>query len=564
MRTQVGIVGAGPAGLLLGHLLRQAGIDACVIERRDRDYIEGRVRAGVLEHTTVDLLTRLGLDGRLRRDGLTHTGTILAHDGDSFRIDFAALTGASVTVYGQQDVMRDLFDAAPAAGLPIVFDAGDVALHGIDSARPRITWTGPDGPGALDCDYIAGCDGFHGVSRAALADRLEVFERVYPFGWLGILADVPPANHELIYASHAHGFALASMRSATRSRYYIQCDSDERVEDWPDERFWDELCVRLGDTAAHVIRGPSFEKSVAPLRSFVAAPMRWGNLFLAGDAAHIVPPTGAKGLNLAAADVAVLAAALVHFYRTGEVRGLDGYSDRALARVWKAERFSWWFTSLMHRFPSTDTFGRQMQVAELAYIKGSVAAQTSLAENYVGLPLESRADKGGAKEESSPFSRKRTKKLLSRRLHEDLGFICKRIGWQNRGWLRCRRRSKSFLVLFLEKGLLPSFGANILHFPPERLAEQPPLIHPDYRSTPRPQPARPADRPAARPRRDHRPHQLGAAHGRPGCRPHRAARGRTDRPAHRGARSGARRAAPPGAAHDGGDLAGQRGGSLRA
>jgi p-hydroxybenzoate 3-monooxygenase len=389
MRTQIGIVGAGPAGLLLGHMLRQAGIDACVVERRDRAYVEGRVRAGVLERTTVDLLARLGLDARLRRDGLKHTGTRLAHDGESFRIDFAALTGgACVTVYGQQEVMRDLFDAAPRADLPIMFNAGDVALHDIDGVMPRITWTGPDGPDKLECDYIAGCDGFHGVSRAALAPHLEIFERVYPFGWLGILADVPPANHELIYASHARGFALASMRSETRSRYYLQCGINERVEDWPDERFWDEVSLRLGDAGAHVTRGTSFEKSIAPLRSFVAAPMRWKNLFLAGDAAHIVPPTGAKGLNLAAADVAVLAAALMRFYQKGDSRGLDTYSDRALDRVWKAERFSWWFTSLTHRFPETDSFGRQMQLAELAYMKSSVAAQTTLAENYVGLPLD--------------------------------------------------------------------------------------------------------------------------------------------------------------------------------
>ena len=389
MRTQIAIVGAGPAGLLLGHLLRQAGIDACVVERHDRAYVEGRVRAGVLERTTVDLLSRLGLDARLHRDGLTHTGTRLAHDGESFRIDFAALTGgACVTVYGQQEVMRDLFDAAPAADLPIVFNAGEVALHGIDQARPRVTWQGPDGGGELECDYIAGCDGFHGVSRATMAPHLDIFERVYPFGWLGILADVPPADHELIYASHARGFALASMRSATRSRYYLQCGMDERVEDWPDERFWDELSLRLGDAGAQVTRGASFEKSIAPLRSFVAAPMRWERLFLAGDAAHIVPPTGAKGLNLAAADVAVLAAAFIRHYRTGHTDGLDRYSERALGRVWKAERFSWWFTALTHRFPDTDAFGRQMQIAELAYIKSSVAAQTTLAENYVGLPLD--------------------------------------------------------------------------------------------------------------------------------------------------------------------------------
>ncbi len=389
MRAQIGIVGAGPAGLLLGHLLRQAGIDACVIERRDRAYVEGRVRAGVLEQTTVDLLGRLGLDGRLQRQGMVHGGTMLAHSGEMFRIDFAGLTGASVTVYGQQEVMHDLFEAAPERGLPIVFGAADVRLHGIEDAAPRITWTGPDGPAALGCDYIVGCDGFHGVSRAMLNGRLEIYERVYPFGWLGVLADVPPCGDELIYASHAHGFALASMRSPTRSRYYIQCDASARIEDWPDGRFWEELAVRLGpEAAAHVTHGPSFEKTIAPLRSFVAAPMRHARLFLAGDAAHIVPPTGAKGLNLAAADVALLAAALVRFYGTGQADGLDAYSDRALARVWNAERFSWWFTSLTHAFPQADRFAREIQKAEFAYLKSSRAAQTALAENYVGLPLD--------------------------------------------------------------------------------------------------------------------------------------------------------------------------------
>jgi p-hydroxybenzoate 3-monooxygenase len=291
-------------------------------------------------------------------------------------------------VYGQQEVMHDLFEAAPARGLPIVFNAADVRLHDIDSDRPRMTWTGPDGPAELVCDYIAGCDGFHGVSRATLGGHLQVYERVYPFGWLGVLADVPPCGDELIYASHAHGFALASMRSPTRSRYYIQCDVSARIEDWPDARFWDELCLRLGsEAAAHVTQGASLEKTIAPLRSFVATPMRHARLFLAGDAAHIVPPTGAKGLNLAAADVALLAAALVRFYRTGQADGLDEYSDRALARVWNAERFSWWFTSLTHAFPQADAFSHQMQKAEFAYLKSSRAAQTALAENYVGLSL---------------------------------------------------------------------------------------------------------------------------------------------------------------------------------
>ncbi len=390
MRTQVAIIGAGPAGLFLGHLLNQAGIDAVVIERKDRAYVEGRVRAGVLEKVTVDLLERLGLADRMHREGLVHGGTNLASDGDVFRIDMAELTGGStVMVYGQQEVMKDLFDAAETRGVQIVFDADDVALHDIDSARPVVTWREDGVEKRLDCDFIAGCDGYHGVSRAAIpADVLKTFERVYPFGWLGILAEVPPCDHELIYSNHERGFALASMRSPTRSRYYIQCALDERIEDWGDERFWDELCLRLGpDAASRVTRGPSFEKSIAPLRSFVAEPMRHGRLFLAGDAAHIVPPTGAKGMNLAVSDVVMLSEALVEHYQEGSTVGIDGYSARALARVWKAERFSWWFTSLTHRFPDRDGFDRKMQVAELAYIKGSRAAQVTLAENYVGLPL---------------------------------------------------------------------------------------------------------------------------------------------------------------------------------
>jgi p-hydroxybenzoate 3-monooxygenase len=390
VRTQVAIIGAGPAGLFLGHLLRQAGIDAVVLERKDRPYVEGRVRAGVLEHITVDLMERLGVGDRMRREGLVHAGTNLASDGETFRIDMADLTGGStVMVYGQQEVMKDLFDAAEQRDLRIVFDADDVQLHDIDGDRPYVTWRKDGAEQRLDCDFVAGCDGYHGVSRATIpVSVLKTFERVYPFGWLGILAEAPPCDHELIYANHERGFALASMRSPTRSRYYVQCPLDDRLEDWPDERVWDEVSIRLGpEAAARIVRAPSFEKSIAPLRSFVTEPMRHGRLFLAGDAAHIVPPTGAKGMNLAVSDVIMLSEALVEHYRERSQVGIDGYSARALARVWKAERFSWWFTSLTHRFPDRDGFDRKMQVAELAYIKGSRAAQVTLAENYVGLPL---------------------------------------------------------------------------------------------------------------------------------------------------------------------------------
>lgn len=391
MRTKVAIIGAGPAGMFLAHLLRADGIDAVVVERCDRDHVEGRVRAGVLEKVSVDLLARLGLDARLKREGLVHGGTNLSLDGELFHIDMAALTGGStVTVYGQQEVMKDLFDAVAPRGLQLIWDARDVALHDLDSDAPYVTWTRDGTEHRLDCDFVAGCDGYHGVSRGSIpANVLNTFERVYPFGWLGILADVPPAEQELIYANHERGFALASMRSRTRSRYYIQCALDERIADWPDDRFWDELCIRLGPvTAAKVVRGPSFEKAIAPLRSFVSEPMRWGRLFLAGDAAHIVPPTGAKGMNLAVSDVTMLGEALREYYTGASSTGIDGYSARALARVWKAERFSWWFTSITHRFPDMDGFARRLQRAELQYIKGSAAAQKSLAENYVGLPLE--------------------------------------------------------------------------------------------------------------------------------------------------------------------------------
>lgn len=389
MRTQVAIIGAGPAGMFLAHMLHAAGIESIVVERRDRAYVEGRVRAGVLEQGTTDLLDRLGLGDRMHREGIIHGGTNLISDGTMFRIDMAALTGAHVTVYGQQEVMRDLFDGAEARGLPLVYHAADLALHGIDSDSPAVTWTADGAAQRLECDFIAGCDGFHGACRASLpAAALEVFERVYPFGWLGILADVPPVNHELIYANHERGFALASMRSPHRSRYYIQCDVTENLAEWPDERFWDELCLRLGpEVSDGLVRGPSFEKSIAPLRSFVVEPMRHGRLFLAGDAAHIVPPTGAKGMNLAVSDVTLLAQAMQAHYGDNATEGLNGYSDRALARVWKGERFSWWFTGITHRFPGTAGFDRKMQLAELAYLRQSRAAQTVLAENYVGLPL---------------------------------------------------------------------------------------------------------------------------------------------------------------------------------
>lgn len=384
MKTQVAIIGAGPAGLLLGHLLRAEGIDAVIVERTSRARVEGRIRAGVLERTTTDLLHRLGIDARLNAEGMLEEGFALA-DGDRLiRIDTFALTGKHVTVYGQTEVTKDLIDAASLRGLGIVWEAAAVALHDVDGDTPYVTWRG----GRLDCDFIAGCDGFHGPSRQAIpAGVRREFERVYPFGWLGILADVPPCHHELIYANHDRGFALASMRSPTRSRYYIQVPVDEYIDDWPDERLWGELCRRLPQVANTITRGPALEKSIAPLRSFVSEPMRHGRLFLAGDATHIVPPTGAKGLNLAASDVAYLSDALIAYYKRGDDDGIAGYSAKALARVWKAERFSWQLTKLMHRFPEDGPFERRMQIAELDYIASSTAAQTAIAENYVGLPL---------------------------------------------------------------------------------------------------------------------------------------------------------------------------------
>ncbi len=376
--------------MLLAQLLHVAGVDCVILEQRDQVHVEGRIRAGVLEQATVDLLARVGVDHRLKVEGLAHEGFNLAHDGEVFRVDLKALTGGShVTVYGQTEVTRDLIEACQSRALPLIFAASQVALHDVDSVAPFVTYVKDATSQRLDCDFIAGCDGYHGVSRQTIPPALRTeFERSYPFGWLGILADVPPCHHELIYSNHERGFALASMRSLTRSRYYVQCGLDEHVKDWPDERLWDELACRLGDdVAANMTRGPALEKSIAPLRSYVCEPARYGRLFLAGDAAHIVPPTGAKGLNLAASDVKFLADAMIDFYRRGQDDLLHGYSQKALARVWKAERFSWWFTALTHHFPGTDAFARKMQIAELAYIRTSIAAQTSLAENYVGLPF---------------------------------------------------------------------------------------------------------------------------------------------------------------------------------
>ena len=389
MKTQVCIIGAGPAGLLLGHLLRAEGIECVVLERQTPDYVLGRIRAGVLETVTVGLMERLGLDARMKAEGLWHDGFNLADGERLIRIDMAELVGSRVMVYGQTEITKDLMDASDDRGLQVVYEALDVALHDIEGDAPWVTYSKDGGEHRVDCRIIVGCDGFHGPSRKAVPASVgRDYLREYPFGWLGILADVPPCNHELIYANHERGFALASMRSETRSRYYVDVPLTERIEDWPDERVWDELAIRLGpQAAANMTRGPAIEKSIAPLRSFVFAPMRHGSLMLCGDSAHIVPPTGAKGLNLAASDVHYASEALTAFFRSNDNDAVAAYSDRALARVWKSERFSWSLTRLMHRFPEDGPFERAMQVAELDYIAGSRAAQTSIAENYVGLPV---------------------------------------------------------------------------------------------------------------------------------------------------------------------------------
>jgi p-hydroxybenzoate 3-monooxygenase len=390
MRTQVVIIGAGPAGLMLSHLLHRAGIASLVLERKSRDYVQSRIRAGVLEQGTVDLLREIGLGAGMDRDGLPHGGFCLAVDGEPFRIDMQALTGGkSVMVYGQTQVTGDLITGFADRPGDLVFEADNVALHDLTSDQASVSYEKDGQTHCVHCDYVAGCDGYHGVSRASVPAHIgRAFERAYPFGWLGILADVPPCHDELIYSNHERGFALASMRSPTRSRYYVQVGVEENLADWPDARVWDELAIRLGPEAtAHMATGAAIEKSIAGLKSFVFEPLRYGRLFLAGDAAHIVPPTGAKGLNLAMSDVKLLSRALAARYADGSEAALDRYSELALARVWKAERFSWWFTGLTHRFPTMDGFDRRMQVAELAYMRGSRAAQTVMAENYVGLPL---------------------------------------------------------------------------------------------------------------------------------------------------------------------------------
>jgi p-hydroxybenzoate 3-monooxygenase len=391
IRTQVAIIGAGPSGLLLGQLLHQAGIDNVIVERQSGDYVLGRIRAGVLEQTTVDLLDQLGVGERMHHEGLPHHGIELCFGGARHRIDLHGLTGGKqVMVYGQTEVTRDLMHAREAAGRQTLYEAKDVRLHDFQGSAPLVNCTVDGEAHEIRCDFIAGCDGYHGVSRASVADgALTVYERTYPFGWLGILADTPPVCDELIYSNHERGFALCSMRSPMRTRYYVQCSMDDKVEQWSDDAFWDELRRRLDPQAAEqIVTGPSIEKSIAPLRSFVAEPMRFGRLFLAGDAAHIVPPTGAKGLNLAVSDVRFLAQGLQAFYGEHSSAGIDRYSERCLARVWKAERFSWWFTSLTHRFPETGAIGQKLQQAELDYLVHSHAASTAMAENYVGLAFD--------------------------------------------------------------------------------------------------------------------------------------------------------------------------------
>ncbi|PWJ22031.1 4-hydroxybenzoate 3-monooxygenase [Jannaschia seohaensis] len=386
MRVQVCIIGGGPSGLLLSHILHRAGIDTVILERRSRAHVLGRIRAGVLEQGTVETLRAHGLGDRMDAEGFPHSGTYVAARNRGFRVDFERLTGKRVMVYGQTEVTADLYAARDADSGRIVDEAEGVTIHDA-GGRPHVTYRKDGAEHRIDCDWIAGCDGFHGVSRATIpADVLRTVERVYPFGWLGVLSRTKPAAHELIYANNSRGFALASMRNEGLSRYYIQAPVDDPLEKWTDAAFWDELRRRLpSDVAETMETGPSIEKSIAPLRSFVAEPMRWNRLFLVGDAAHIVPPTGAKGLNLAVADVRYLSEALIAHY-AGDDSGVDGYSDRALARVWKATRFSWWFTTLMHRFPEDGTFGTRMKEAEIDYLEGSEAAQAAMAENYVGLP----------------------------------------------------------------------------------------------------------------------------------------------------------------------------------
>jgi p-hydroxybenzoate 3-monooxygenase len=391
MRTQVAIIGGGPAGSLLSLLLHRRGIESVVLERRTQEYVLSRIRAGVLEHGTAETLRKLGIGERMERQGFVHDGVNLAFLGRRLRIDFAALVGRPVVIYGQTEVQHDLYDAMDERGVTIVDEAEDVALHDVATSDPFVTYVHDGREQRIDCEWIAGCDGYHGCSRAAIPeDLLRTYERVYPFGWLGVLSETPPVNDELVYANHERGFALCSMRHEMLSRYYVQCPQDDDPDDWSDDRFWEELATRLpDDVAADLVTGPSIEKSITPLRSFVAEPMRHGRLLLAGDAAHIVPPTGAKGLNLAVSDVIYIADAFADHFATGSTTGVDNYSEYALRRVWKAVRFSWWMTTMMHRFPGTrDDFDRKIQEAELSYLESSTAARTAFAENYTGLPFD--------------------------------------------------------------------------------------------------------------------------------------------------------------------------------
>ncbi|KLD75649.1 4-hydroxybenzoate 3-monooxygenase [Xanthomonas hyacinthi] len=391
MRTTVAIIGAGPAGLLLGQLLLRQGIDNIVVERRSPQYVLTRIRAGVLEQGTVELLSTAGADAGVRRDGIVHHGFELVLDGRRERIDLGGHDGArAVTIYGQTEVTRDLMRARAEAGGVTLYESENVTLHGIDGSQPWLEFEHGGAPGRLECDYVIGCDGSHGISRASIpAGVLREYERIYPFGWLGVLADTPPVNEELIYARNARGFALCSMRSQVRTRYYVQVAAGERIEDWSDDRFWDELRARLpAEVAARLVTGPSLEKSIAPLRSYVAEPMQYGRLFLAGDAAHIVPPTGAKGLNLAAGDVGLLAMLFAQARREGSDAPLHRYSELALRRVWKAVRFSWWMTTMLHTFPGEDAFDRRLHEAELDYLLASPGGRATIAENYAGLPVE--------------------------------------------------------------------------------------------------------------------------------------------------------------------------------
>lgn len=390
MKTQVGIIGGGPSGLLLSQLLHLQGIETVVLERRSRDYVLGRIRAGVLEKGFVGLMRKAGISARLEAEGEVHRGFDIASDGKLFNIGLEDLTGGdTVVVYGQTEVTRDLYEARDRMGGQVIHEALDVMPHDMTTDAPFLTYRKGDTLHRIDCDFIIGCDGFHGVSRNSIpADRLKTFERVYPFGWLGVLSRTVPVSDELIYARSGRGFALCSLRSRVLSRYYVQVPLEDRVEDWSDDRFWTELKARLPEAVAGRLEtGPSIEKSIAPLRSFVAEPMRYGRMFLAGDAAHIVPPTGAKGLNSAASDIHYLHEALLQHYMHGDDSGLQAYSEKALARVWKAQRFSWWMTNLLHRFPETGAFGARMQQAEIEYLMSSRAAQVSVAENYVGLPF---------------------------------------------------------------------------------------------------------------------------------------------------------------------------------